>query len=53
MLSDVISEDLVICKFLPLFHRDLDILCLPAVGIVRVGLNELLSRTDATFRERP
>lgn len=32
---------MVLCMLLPLFHRDLDTLCLPAVGIVRVGGHEL------------
>lgn len=36
---------------LPLFLHDPSILCLPAVGIVRVGLNEILPRLGATSQE--
>jgi hypothetical protein len=42
---------LVLCISLLLFLHDLNILCLPAVGIVQVELNEVLPRLGATSQE--
>lgn len=50
-LSNAILDGLVLFIFLPLFRHNLDTLCLPAVGIVRVGLNEILPRLGATPQE--